>query len=1584
MDFKSEVITVSKSIATEQQKDQDWERSFDAHKQSRARRTVPLSKRSNTLTATSRNAVDGAYGASASGSRESIPVTDLSNGLSASLLGIEAKVLPTGPSLLKRIGTIVPTRRSVVERAGQTQDTTTKGEGSSRDLELALAQVSRNGSSLQHSSPTSASTADADQSDAQATSSDKVRKSRWDNPEEGKSTETKLRWGQPQWPHRVKEEQSSAAHSRIPSSDHRQESVPSHSRSASMREESGRSSSKHVHRPRDSWEAPCRDVKHRERRQSGTSEYSRIDTYISSPFLPSDPAIASSSRSRHSTAAEHDPSSSSQHDRTASSSTIHTYGGPMPSPPPQPSSALAPAPPSLRPPSQDPEQLDPKHAAALASAPKVVKAEAEPELWPLPHELPFDPQRRNWIMYPPPKGKGAAAQDSQPRWAVAPKIGEEPAAVKDPRLKLRANRRFGTRGRQKAVQELQIPKWSRDANSVGPPPPTAIAVSGWDDSLSYADILRYFQPLGRIAESLTELDKYLGTKMPFVWIRYCHDFDDHGAPKDTHFQPQDGAAIVLKAIEEFNNFRLPGSAALTLRVRADDSQQKYWAAYNAELSRRHPQRAGPSGAVLKPVEQEVHAPLTVHKLAHAHAHSPLAAMSPYRSHAEGPGASPSSSRDAATIRGQQTPQMHWWDQPVDRYANVPTGPAADRMHAPGPGPRPQGWHGLPVRANEAMRWGNSNGHPAPVVDEREYTGVPKGPRAVNAQQTIRVGRLGGIPPSGPKVKDTKTTEEIMRMLANLGRPYMRWPKGSDRLKFSELKGMFNGMANISMMEQDDRFMYCCLKSDQLTKEHMTRPYRMLRGGERVELELCPAIEPFWHAAFEDPHQLHHHHQNPDFQHQHQYHPQQQQQQHIEATAKEASKVVLGQLKDAIVSSAKQHADHEIERFLREARVPHAAPHPAAPVLDPMAVLASTSSMAPALASRAGPLPSIRRREYVPDEEEELEPPPTKLRRVSGRPAAREQQHEHFHNHHHHHQHHDGQHHLRGSGKASSPASQQPLAQATPTESTRMDDSDDDEGVGGIKDDETQTTEDVDEDERRAVKSISAVVQTSPGPRGVKRSLKQIFSSDEEDDEADEDVDVEASRAVAAKFEADDSGSDSSDDSSVSKKLVSFKQSPKRTKKPVNGRKVELETDDLLASMLLETVSSAKSASARKSHSRNTQRDEDEDDSDSSLAPKNTKATSRSLPPKAAAKASKKAKTLPKKALVKVKSTTTTKPRPEHIDIQPAALTKPEIAQAAVKPAEPETPSTESIPPTPTEAGAAVGAKALSRKADPRTKKSRRERARSPSPDPFALQFAHNEEDLYFLRLVCERIRDGLGVSEDDVAETGEDGALPAHASGAARTEGYYKIPASQKAAHLPDRNTANVEETTAVKTTVGTARGNRAESRRVLMNIELHKKESATDTDILKFNQLSARKKQLRFAKSPIHDWGLYAMELIPAGDMVIEYVGEVIRQQVADEREKRYERQGQFSTYLFRVDDELVVDATMKGNIARLMNHCCTPNCTAKILTVNGEKRIALFAKSTIHLGEELTYDYKFQSTGDDADQIACLCGSANCRKFL
>uniref|UniRef100_A0A0X3PHK5 [histone H3]-lysine(4) N-trimethyltransferase n=1 Tax=Schistocephalus solidus TaxID=70667 RepID=A0A0X3PHK5_SCHSO len=151
--------------------------------------------------------------------------------------------------------------------------------------------------------------------------------------------------------------------------------------------------------------------------------------------------------------------------------------------------------------------------------------------------------------------------------------------------------------------------------------------------------------------------------------------------------------------------------------------------------------------------------------------------------------------------------------------------------------------------------------------------------------------------------------------------------------------------------------------------------------------------------------------------------------------------------------------------------------------------------------------------------------------------------------------------------------------------------------------------------------------------------------------------------------------------------------------------------------------------------------------------------------------------------------------------------------------------------------------------------------------------------------------------------------------------------------------------------------------------------------DLLKFNQLKFRKKQLIFAKSPIHHWGLIALEPIAAEEMVIEYVGHIVRKGVAELREKHYEEKGIGSSYLFRIDDEYVIDATMFGNNARFINHSCQPNCYAKIITVEGKKKIVIYSKRDIQVMEEITYDYKFPY---EEEKIPCLCGAPSCRGTL
>ncbi|ODN04926.1 Histone-lysine N-methyltransferase SETD1 [Orchesella cincta] len=154
-----------------------------------------------------------------------------------------------------------------------------------------------------------------------------------------------------------------------------------------------------------------------------------------------------------------------------------------------------------------------------------------------------------------------------------------------------------------------------------------------------------------------------------------------------------------------------------------------------------------------------------------------------------------------------------------------------------------------------------------------------------------------------------------------------------------------------------------------------------------------------------------------------------------------------------------------------------------------------------------------------------------------------------------------------------------------------------------------------------------------------------------------------------------------------------------------------------------------------------------------------------------------------------------------------------------------------------------------------------------------------------------------------------------------------------------------------------------------------------TESDLLKFNQLQFRKKALRFARSGIHEWGLFAAEPIAADEMVIEYVGQMIRPVVADLRETKYEAQGIGSSYLFRIDLETIIDATRCGNLSRFINHSCNPNCYAKVITIEGKKKIVIYSKQPIAVSEEITYDYKFPL---EDKKIPCLCGTAGCRGTL
>jgi SET domain len=93
---------------------------------------------------------------------------------------------------------------------------------------------------------------------------------------------------------------------------------------------------------------------------------------------------------------------------------------------------------------------------------------------------------------------------------------------------------------------------------------------------------------------------------------------------------------------------------------------------------------------------------------------------------------------------------------------------------------------------------------------------------------------------------------------------------------------------------------------------------------------------------------------------------------------------------------------------------------------------------------------------------------------------------------------------------------------------------------------------------------------------------------------------------------------------------------------------------------------------------------------------------------------------------------------------------------------------------------------------------------------------------------------------------------------------------------------------------------------------------------------------RLDVRRSSIHGGGLFVRDgvVIEKDDMIVEYIGEKIRQAVADRREVQYEDEGVGSCYLFRLDKESIIDATRRGGMARFINHSCEPNAYAKVIS--------------------------------------------------
>ncbi|MGH8802186.1 MAG: SET domain-containing protein, partial [Casimicrobiaceae bacterium] len=107
---------------------------------------------------------------------------------------------------------------------------------------------------------------------------------------------------------------------------------------------------------------------------------------------------------------------------------------------------------------------------------------------------------------------------------------------------------------------------------------------------------------------------------------------------------------------------------------------------------------------------------------------------------------------------------------------------------------------------------------------------------------------------------------------------------------------------------------------------------------------------------------------------------------------------------------------------------------------------------------------------------------------------------------------------------------------------------------------------------------------------------------------------------------------------------------------------------------------------------------------------------------------------------------------------------------------------------------------------------------------------------------------------------------------------------------------------------------------------------------------------------SPIHGRGVFATRTIRKGADILEYRGRRISMEAADALPDS-DPGNPYHTFLFELNDGRVIDAGVRGNAARWINHSCAPNCAPY---EDDRGRVIIAARRTIRAGEELAYDYR------------------------
>jgi SET domain-containing protein len=140
------------------------------------------------------------------------------------------------------------------------------------------------------------------------------------------------------------------------------------------------------------------------------------------------------------------------------------------------------------------------------------------------------------------------------------------------------------------------------------------------------------------------------------------------------------------------------------------------------------------------------------------------------------------------------------------------------------------------------------------------------------------------------------------------------------------------------------------------------------------------------------------------------------------------------------------------------------------------------------------------------------------------------------------------------------------------------------------------------------------------------------------------------------------------------------------------------------------------------------------------------------------------------------------------------------------------------------------------------------------------------------------------------------------------------------------------------------------------------------------------RTRPWRVLESPIHGRGVFAARAIRKGETIIEYRGRRTTWEEASETPS--DDDDPYHTFLFSLDDGRVIDAAVRGNAARWINHSCAPNCETY---EDDDGRVFIAARRRILPGEELSYDYHLEVDGKVGPRLrrayACRCGAPRCR---